>query len=139
MLTASLVKNLAEPLNANVAAKLEDLVQNLSDVGQVVKAFLVSPLQANKAIGQLAPGLEESGEDIRPTKAIRSVKKNQQVVTKTIQSVKSKQEAKNSEETDFKLLNLTNSLRSKSRRVNNNRVFENGETVTDVLAHIDVQ
>lgn len=61
----------------------------------------------------------------------RSVKKNQQVVTKTIQAVKSKINNKKSEETDFKFLDLSECMKNRNRKLNSNVVVEQLETVDD--------
>ncbi|CAG0894755.1 unnamed protein product, partial [Cyprideis torosa] len=77
------------------------------------RAFFQTKTSTKKAIGTQALAQETS----KPL-TIPKVKKNQQVVSKTIQTVKSKQESKSSEEVDFQFLNLTNAMKSRNRKVN---------------------
>ncbi|XP_047735505.1 uncharacterized protein LOC125177583 [Hyalella azteca] len=67
---------------------------------------------------------------------VPKVRKNLQVVSRTIQTVKSKHEEKNSEETDFKILDLSERIKRQQRRIQCNTsqdkiLTENGQSGDD--------
>ena len=125
-----------ETLCNELNTELANFVLGLAEVSQEVKAFLLSRLKSNESINSNeynATGSTQGGDALKfksPATA-RSVQKNQQVVTKTIQAVKSKSNNKNSEETDFEFLNLSDCMKSRNRKVNSNMVVEQLETIDD--------
>jgi len=120
-------------LSKELNIKLENLVLSLTELNHEAKAFFLTKLESNKSMNLHATGVEEKNKDAKvgKTMAIQNVKRNQQVVTKTMQAVKSKHETKNSEETDFKFLNLSDCTKNRIRKLNHNIVLENVETIND--------
>jgi len=110
-------------LDSNQSAKLQSLIANMPELNQNVRALILDKFECSKAADR-----RDKQEKERTTKsmAVRKVKKNQQVVSKTIQTVKSQQETKSSEEVDFKFLNLSDCMKNRNMRLNNNNtVCEN--------------
>ena len=136
LMLAHLIEKSNETLHSELNIELADLVLGLAEVSHEVKAFFFSRLESNKSINSNQSNVTGSiqGGDVPKFKSAataRSVKKNQQVVTKTIQAVKSKTNNKKSEETDFKFLNLSDCMKNRNRKLNSNMVIEQLETIDD--------
>ena len=136
LVLAHLIAKSHETFGNELHVELADLVSGLAEVSQEVKAFFFSQLEGNKAIhsNQMNVIGSNAGGDVAKFKSLttgRSVKKNQQVVTKTIQAVKSKTNNKKSEETDFKFLDLSECMKNRNRKLNSNMVIEQLETIDD--------
>ena len=130
LVLAHLIAKSHETLGNELKIELTDLVLGLAEVSQEVKAFFFSQLESN----QLNITGSTQGGDVPKFKSLstsRSLKKNQQVVTKTIQAVKTKINNKKSEETDFKFLDLSECMKNRNRKLNSNVVIEQLETIDD--------
>ena len=101
-------------LNSDESSKLQFLIENMPDLNQDVKALIIEKLESNK-IAEMRDEYEK--ERFEKSMAVRKMKKNQQVVTKTIQTVKAQQEIKSSEEIEFELLDLS-CLKNRRTRLN---------------------
>ncbi len=123
------------PLSSKFIEELTNLVLGLDELDQDVKSFFLCKIEAYKAqnLNNNKITLNNKGKSFssRPI-VIKNVKKNQQTVTKTIQTIKSKVNNKNSEEADFKFLNLTSVL-NRNKKLNSKIELEKLETIEDTI------
>ena len=100
-------------------------ILNLPDLSVDVKTYFRTLSEYN------TPASSEPKENMTRSMAIPRVKKNQQVVSRTIQTVKTKQESKTSEEADFQFINISDLMNNRNKRTKG-QTFpdEPGETKT---------
>ena len=131
---ACIIEKSNEIISNDTCSELENLILGVPDLNPETKAFFFNQLEIHKAAKHCtaAAELESYDASIKKTMTVMSGKRNkrnQQVVTKTIQSVKSKQETKMSEADDFKFSNLSDCLENRNRRLRANAVLEEVETI----------
>jgi len=119
-LMACRIESLCEVLSSDQSDALETLVLNLPELKQDAKVFFLSKLENNQIFTQHEIVQKNKDDKFGAVMSVRKVERNQQVVTKTIQTVKSKDGTKISEETDFVCLNLSNCM-NRNRRMNYNK------------------
>ena len=89
-------------------------ILHLPDLSVDVKTYFRTLSEYNNL------GSSETKENVAKSMTIQRVKKNQQVVSRTMQTVKSKQESKTSEEADFLFINLSDSMKHRKKKINCN-------------------
>ncbi|KAA0202607.1 hypothetical protein HAZT_HAZT002059, partial [Hyalella azteca] len=134
-LVMPLVRDLVtySPALGNKRSKLKKLVNDLSEVNPDKKSSLITAIN-NKAIHEREK--TRNSTKLKFSSVVPKVRKNLQVVSRTIQTVKSKHEEKNSEETDFKILDLSERIKRQQRRIQCNTsqdkiLTENGQSGDD--------
>ncbi|CAG0914726.1 unnamed protein product [Notodromas monacha] len=118
-------------IRSHKLSELETLILNLPELGEEAKSLFLSKLESGKVV--VAGNNKNHQQQTGPRSSMnpRKVKKNQQVVSRTIQTVKSKQETKKSEEADLKLMNLSDCMRNRNRKLKCNTVLEKLESTND--------
>ena len=103
------------------------IIINCAEINDDAKAFLLNKLEVAK-IFMKNPKLVDSD---KKTTFINKTKKNQLVVTKTIQIVKSSVKNRKSEESDFKVMNLANAIKNRNKKAVIKATLENIETIKE--------
>ena len=98
-----------EEQNTKDNADLIASILNLPDLSVNVKTYFSTLSEYN------TPASSEPKENMTRLMAIPRVNKNQQVVSRTIQTVKTKQESKTSEEVDFQFINLSDLMNNRNK------------------------
>ncbi|RNA03524.1 helicase carboxy-terminal domain, partial [Brachionus plicatilis] len=104
------------------STELNNLVFDLVELDHDVKEFFFSKLELHKTKKfdrEMSKKSETSKE-----KKIKTVKNNHQVVTKAIQTVRSNKNNNKTEENEFKLVNLIDTIKSRSRNFNSKTTLE---------------
>lgn len=118
-----------EKFNNQMENEIKSLIINNSEISDESKSFLLSKMETNKSVGEFNKIESQNKKTTTLINSKNNGKKNQLVVTKTIQTVKSTVKDRQSEETDHKILNLANVLKSRNRKAIIKATLENIETV----------
>ncbi|CAF0762503.1 unnamed protein product [Brachionus calyciflorus] len=120
-----------EKINGEIERDISTLVINNAEICDHAKAFLISRIEASKSINDISKAEHYTNKSITIMNKNYNNKRNQLVVTKTIQTVKSTVKNRKSEETDFKILNLASALKNRNKKANIKVTIENIETVSE--------
>ncbi|CAF4844118.1 unnamed protein product, partial [Rotaria sp. Silwood1] len=121
-------------LNNELINELSSLVLNTFDINEDAKEFLLIRLENSKSV--------YSSDQLKMEHRFKSTghsnsnkKMNKLVVTKTIQTVKSSYNNKQSEETQMIFMNLSDALKNRNRTLNMNTTLEAIDTVNDTTGN----
>ncbi|CAF3745317.1 unnamed protein product [Rotaria sp. Silwood1] len=121
-------------LDNELINELSSLVLNTFDINEDAKEFLLIRLENSKSV--------YSSDQLKMEHRFKSTghsnsnkKMNKLVVTKTIQTVKSSYNNKQSEETQMIFMNLSDALKNRNRTLNMNTTLEAIDTVNDTTGN----
>ena len=117
-------------LDNKLINELSSLVLNRFDIDEDARGFLLAQLEISKSVHRNDQLKTE--HQFKSTSPFNANKKmNKLVVTKTIQTVKSSYNNKESEETKMIFLNLSDALKNRNRTLNTKATLEKIDTVDD--------
>ncbi|CAF0750109.1 unnamed protein product, partial [Didymodactylos carnosus] len=117
-------------LNNELINELNNLVLNRFDINEDAKGLLLIRLENSKSI-PINDQLKTEHRFKSTGQSNGNNKMNKLIVTKTIQTVKSNYNNKDSEETKMIFLNLSDALKNRNRKLNMNTKLEEIDTVND--------
>ncbi|CAF1564091.1 unnamed protein product, partial [Didymodactylos carnosus] len=116
-------------LNNELIDELNSLVLNRSDLNEDAKVCLLTRLEISKNVDRQDQLKTE--HRFKSTSQSNSKQKPAKVVTKTIQTVKSTYNNKESEETKMMFLNLSDALKNRNKMLNMKTTLEKIDTIDD--------
>ncbi|CAF2102630.1 unnamed protein product [Rotaria magnacalcarata] len=117
-------------LDNELINELSSLVLNRFDINEDAKGFLLTRLEITKSVDRSDP-VKAEHRFKSAGKSNGNQKMNKLVVTKTIQTVKSSYNNKESEETKMTFLNLSDALKNRNRMLNMKVTLEKIDAVND--------
>ncbi|CAF1318866.1 unnamed protein product [Didymodactylos carnosus] len=117
-------------LDNELINELSSLMLNRFDINEEAKGFLLTRLEISKSVDH-NDQLKTEHRFKSAGKSNGNQKMNKLVVTKTIQTVKSSYNNKESEETKMIFLNLSDALKNRNRMLNMKTTLEKINTVND--------